>query len=120
MTRARKYLLRRVLRAIPLFTDIFTHFFIFHDLISTTSTSLTFPFPGYSTLVFFYLEFYNKEVASSGRSAVSPVSEVSGLTLKDPENTLRLEDIYCTIPFPGTSMSPPGNDIFLHFLFQPV
>ena len=71
-------------RAIPLFTDIFTHFFIFHDLISTTSTSLTFPFPGYSTLVFFYLEFYNKEVASSGRSAVSPVSEVSGLTLIIP------------------------------------
>ena len=68
----------------PLFTDIFTHFFIFHDLISTTSTSLTFPFPGYSTLVFFYLEFYNKEVASSGRSAVSPVSEVSGLTLIIP------------------------------------
>ena len=84
MTRARKYLLRRVLRATPLFTDIFTHFFIFHDLISTTSTSLTFPFPGYSTLVFFYLEFYNKEVASSGRSAVSPVSEVSGLTLIIP------------------------------------
>ena len=53
-------------------------------LLATTSTSLTFPFPGYSTLVFFYLEFYNKEVASSGRSAVSPVSEVSGLTLIIP------------------------------------
>lgn len=42
------------------------------------------------TLASFLFLDYNEDVASSGRSAVSPVSEVSGLTHTYPGNTLRL------------------------------